>query len=184
MVAAFASRLNRMRRVTRVTSRQEMAAVLFLGTIVVQSLHWLEHLIQVVQRSVLNDPHGVGLLGFIFDFEWVHFLYNGIFLILLYFFYFGLGLRLIPPCARRRVVLTLLGLAVLVQNYHFIEHIIRLNQFLGTGQDEPPGILGQVFNGVWVHFFLNGLAVAPLFPAFILGQFHHKLPRARIKQNK
>src|SRR4030067_2585721 len=45
---------------------------------VVQAAHYAEHVAQVIQIYLLDlrPPEAHGLLGSVFDFEWVHFLYN------------------------------------------------------------------------------------------------------------
>ncbi|HVA85627.1 MAG TPA: hypothetical protein VNF73_04815 [Candidatus Saccharimonadales bacterium] len=52
------------------------AAYIFTGAIVFQSFHMLEHTVQVIQAFVLHilPPHGI--LGSLFDQEWVHFFDN------------------------------------------------------------------------------------------------------------
>src|SRR3989442_1175137 len=49
---------------------------LLFAVVVLQGFHELEHIIQVVQRYVLEIPNGNGLLGSVVDFEPLHFSYN------------------------------------------------------------------------------------------------------------
>lgn len=60
-----------------IANRHAFAATAGLITVlIVQSFHMIEHVAQVLQKFVLGQPEAHGLLGTIFDFEWVHFIYN------------------------------------------------------------------------------------------------------------
>ena len=147
---------------------------------VVQTAHYAEHVAQVIQIYLLDlrPPEAHGLLGSVFDFEWVHFLYNvGLEIALLM-----LWLRYQRHSQRASVDrggLQLLTGLVLFQGYHAVEHIIKLYQYLFDpyyqfGLRPPPGLLPQATG--WpiflVHFWLNtivmslmGLALLKLAPA-------------------
>lgn len=125
----------------------------------VQTAHHAEHVTQLIQIYALGfkPPEAHGLLGSLFDFEWVHFFYN-----------IGLEAMLIGLWAAhrraagdggRRSVLT--GLA-LFQGYHSVEHIVKLYQYLFVpfyqfGIRSAPGILPLATG--WpifiVHFWFN-----------------------------
>ena len=48
---------------------------MFVATIVIQTLHMVEHVAQVLQKFVLDFPYAHGLIGS-FDLEQVHFIFN------------------------------------------------------------------------------------------------------------
>jgi heme exporter protein D len=132
----------------------------------VQTAHFIEHIAQIIQIYLLQihplDAHG--LLGHIFDFEWVHFAYNiGLEMALIGLW---LGFRRLMtqneslkiPVGNQRL---LVGLVVF-QGYHAIEHIAKLYQYLfiplyQSGEIPTPGILPELT--AWpiflVHFGFN-----------------------------
>src|SRR5205807_2467457 len=44
-----------------------------------------------------------------------------------------------------------------------------------TGRNGTPGILGNAFDLVWLHFAFNTITLLPLIAAFFLGGFHRNL---------
>jgi hypothetical protein len=72
-------------------------------------------------------------------------------------------------------VFALLTFTVAAQTYHFIEHSFKMGQFLETGMNGTPGILGHAFSIVWLHFWLNAVVTAPLLIAFFVGRYHRDL---------
>jgi hypothetical protein len=129
----------------------------FAVLVAVMAAHEAEHVAQLLQKEAFaNRCPGTcqGALGFIFDLEWVHFAYNtSTFLVLvgLYAAY-----RMWRPEWRRvsmwsRVVLTV---GISVQGYHVVEHVAKLDQWLGNGHHSPtPGILGQQLSPPEQHSF-------------------------------
>ena len=57
---------------------RDRAFAVFLLLVLLQGVHELEHVIQVVQRSFLGIPNGNGMLGSLVDIEPLHFAYNTI----------------------------------------------------------------------------------------------------------
>ncbi len=126
-------------------------ALVFLAVLaVIQTGHMAEHVAQVIQKFVLLLPRAPGLLGSIFDFEWVHFVYNNtleIGLIVVYLWWRRVSPDQ-PPWALTGVVW--------FQGYHSIEHFVKMYQYYALGITVgPKGILGFVFPLIWLHFFLN-----------------------------
>lgn len=152
--------------------RTPVAAGLFAAGLVVQGFHSLEHVAQVVQKYGLGRSEAHGLLGSIFDTEWVHFLYNAALLALL----LGvIGAAGAWAQARWRTMRpwgwTLLAAGVWTQGYHFFEHRVRLVQFLETGAEPAPGLLGQVLDLTWLHFGINAVVYGLMFGAFFALKF-------------
>ncbi len=142
------------------TTRQ-LFAVLALA-FVVQTAHHAEHVTQLIQIYALDfkPPEAHGLLGSVFDFEWVHFVYNlGLEAALVGLW---LGYRRVGPPLVHRVGFRLFTALALFQGYHSVEHIVKLYQyyfvpFYQFGVRPPPGILPQITG--WpiflVHFGFN-----------------------------
>jgi hypothetical protein len=131
----------------------------------VQSAHFAEHVAQIIQiyAQGIRPPEAHGLLGSVFDFEWVHFTYNislEIALILLWLGYRRVWQESLLPAVSSTIPL-FRGL-VLFQGYHSIEHITKLVQYLlnplyQSGAVPTPGILPTITG--WpiflVHFGIN-----------------------------
>lgn len=131
----------------------------------VQTAHYAEHLAQLVQIYALGvpPPEAHGLLGSLFDFEWVHFVYNlGLEAVLVgLWLLYRLILRDKSANTDRQGLWLLAGLA-LFQGYHSIEHLAKVYQYLfipiyQSGLQPTPGILPNIIR--WpiflVHFWLN-----------------------------
>jgi hypothetical protein len=164
----------------------------FFFVVGVMLAHEAEHVAQVAQKDVLgascpNDCRG--LLGFMFDVEWVHAAYNDSLLVLLVAIV--LAYRMWLPEWRRTSAVgwwaLLLGV-FLIQGYHVVEHSIKLAQWLDNGHRSPtPGLLGQVlpppsghnFSLIELHFTINTLVlVCVLVGYFGLGFHRHLVPRS------
>lgn len=147
------------------------AGLTFLGIILLQGFHEIEHITQVFQRFVFDNPKGAGILGTWVDIEPVHVGYNGAFLLLIALaFWVGGFLR---SLARRHpLTFGLMTFALLFETYHFVEHIFKLVQFIDTGMNGTPGILGHFFNLVWLHFTYNTIAYIPLVVVFFMDGYY------------
>lgn len=148
------------------------ARLLFLEMLLLQGFHELEHVVQVIQRFGLGLRNGAGLLGSVFAIEPVHMIYNSAFLALLAIVWGALRRNRAWVPAHPSLVLALLGLSLALQSYHTLEHVVKMAQFLQTGLNGTPGILGSVFHVVWLHLFYNSAVYAPAIAAFFLGGFH------------
>ncbi len=143
----------------------EARGTLFALLLLVMVGHESEHVAQIVQKDALGEQcpdHCRGLLGFVFDVEWIHFAYNAsIFLLLIGLF---AAYRLWEPRWRRErpVAWTTLAVGIFaIQGYHVVEHTAKLDQWLTNGHHAPtPGLLGKLlpWRGltlVELHFTLN-----------------------------
>ena len=153
------------------TPRARVAALYFLGVVLVQGFHEIEHVTQVLQRFTFHIPKGAGILGTWLDIEPVHLVYNGAFLLLVAFTFFlgGFASREHRP---RPLVFWLMTFVLVFQTYHVVEHIFKIAQFIETGTNGTPGLLGHYFNIVWLHFTYNTIEYVPLVAAFILGGYY------------
>lgn len=108
-----------------------------IAILIVQALHMIEHVAQVLQKFVLGQSEAHGLLGTIFDFEWVHFVYNASLevLLVLIFIWCRQARAHHPPVSLR--------LAVWLQGYHVVEHVVKMLQYYVGGVAAPKGILGS-----------------------------------------
>jgi len=144
--------------------REKRLFGLLAGAFVVQSAHYLEHVAQIVQIYAFGyrPPEAHGLLGSVFDFEWVHFVYNQGLEILLVALWLGYRRALRHEHVGDGRGVRILGGLALFQGYHALEHSLKLYQYLFDpfyqfGIRPPPGVLPLVTG--WpiflVHFALN-----------------------------
>ena len=148
----------------------------FALTLVVQTGHMVEHIVQMTQKFLLHVP-AHGLIGQ-WDIGQVHFGFNTVYFaflfpLLLGWFNYRQEIKL---TSRRWGWLTGLFLAtVLVQTYHQAEHSVKLVQFLETHMQGTAGILGAHFDLVIVHFVLNTLVYVPLVIVLLGAGLHRSL---------
>lgn len=152
------------------------ALTLFLGVVLLQGAHQLEHIVQVVQRQFLGIPNGSGIAGSLVDIEPIHFAYNTLFLVLLAAVYLRLDLDVDGPRIHGQGVFRLLTFAVAFQVWHEVEHVFKLAQYLelhhlnGTGGilGLGPGALRPTFPIPLLHLAYNSIAYIPTLAAFVL----------------
>ena len=162
--------------------------LLFFAVIGVMSFHEAEHFAQVVQKDATLErcPEDCrGLLGFVFDIEWVHFAYNGSILVALVFLY--LAYRMWEPRWRQAAAWpwwSLTGAIFVVQLYHVVEHTAKLQQWLTNGHMSPtPGLLGKEVNPplgrdfslIELHFVFNTVVFVLVVAAYFGFGFHRHI---------
>ena len=73
----------------------------------------------------------------------------------------------VSRCTRYWSTLTgVLLTGLLIQMWHMTEHSVKLTQFLRTGMQGTPGILGNYFDPVLLHFCYNLIVYLPLVVVF------------------
>jgi hypothetical protein len=173
-VSAFAA--------TRASARSwsaTAAPLAFTLLLAVMLFHESEHFAQVAQKDVVGSacPNDCrGLLGFAFDVEWVHFAYNGSILLALAGMWAWLR-----TWERRGAGAVLLTATVLFQGYHFVEHTEKLAQWYRNGRVSPqPGLLGQHFSLIELHFALNTAVTIGALAAYYELRLHRELTRRQV----
>jgi hypothetical protein len=73
---------------------------------------------------------------------------------------------------RHDAVMLLLKVSFVFQVWHSIEHVVKMYQFIQTGLNGTPGILGYWIPVVYLHLGYNTLLFAPIVVAFFVGGFH------------
>ena len=156
----------------------DTVALLFLEMLILQGFHEMEHIVQVIQRTVLGIGSGAGMLGSAFDVEPVHMIYNLGFLVLIALVYEGCrrDRSVIPRNAG--LVMGLLTASYVFQGFHTVEHVVKMVQFFQTGMNGTPGIVGQWIPVVFLHLFYNTMLYVPVVIAFFVGGFH--VPAAQL----
>lgn len=140
--------------ITRVLYQHYRWLALFFVLLIAQSVHFTEHIAQMVQIHLLglSGSQAHGIIG-VLDFEWMHFLFDGgwvpICVFILFFIY-----RKNNPW---------LWLLIPVVTWHAIEHITIMSYYLRTGIVGSPGLLahgGAIAGGLPLtrpdlHFLYN-----------------------------
>ena len=151
---------------------------LFALTVLIQALHMVEHVAQVIQKFVLEIAPAHGLIGAL-DLEQIHFAFNVVYLttlavVMVGWFYFGSQLS-----SRHKALAAILIATVALQSYHMVEHSVKLAQFLATGIQGTPGIAGMHIDGVIFHALMNTAVFVPVVVVFFgAGLGARLIPRA------
>jgi hypothetical protein len=165
----------------------------FFLVVAVMAAHEAEHVAQVVQKDAALEgcPKNCrGLLGFLFDVEWIHFLYNSsLFLALVGLF---AGYRMWDAKWRRAAFFSWLLLAsgIAIQGYHVVEHVAKMEQWFDNGRVSPtPGLLGQLlpaphhtnFALIELHFVFNTVVFLLVVIAYFGLRFDRQLGLQRLR---
>lgn len=137
----------------------------FMAGLLIQGLHMVEHTVQLHQWLMfVPDPEG--LFGHVFNFVWVHFIFNtSIFLVLVGAYI--IWLRRPGIWQRHETGRWLFHGTMGVQAYHVIEHSVQMYQYYAVGMLKPPGVIGQIMPGVLAHFDINALFTLLLVGTFL-----------------
>ncbi|MEO6121345.1 MAG: hypothetical protein ABIW46_05190 [Acidimicrobiales bacterium] len=179
MTTALVTGPARTRRVTRRARSRHGVALLFLGALLYQGFHQLEHTIETVQLRVLGHDSAHTLIGGL-DFEWVHLGANVFLMWCIVAVAVGAGADTRASWRTdARVGWWGLCAALTVQGYHVVEHLVRIVQYVVSGGDYPPGTVTTVLDPVWFHFGVNLTVLVGMAVAFFgLGLHRHVLQPA------
>src|SRR6266436_9147624 len=121
-------------RVTGAIYRQYRWLAFFFVLLVAQSVHFTEHIAQMVQIHLLglSGTQAHGIIGML-DLEWVHFLFDA---------------GWVPICVYTLFVIfrksnPWLWILAVIVTWHALEHIAIMSVFLRTGIVGSPGLLAQ-----------------------------------------
>jgi len=139
---------------TRGIYRQSHWLAFFFVLLVAQSVHFTEHIAQMVQIHLLglSGTQAHGIIGML-DLEWVHFLFDA---------------GWVPICVYTLFVIfhksnPWLWILVVIVTWHAIEHVAIMSFYLRTGIEGSPGLLahgGAIAGGLPIsrpdlHFLYN-----------------------------
>jgi len=152
--------------ITRALYQHYRWLALFFVLLIAQSVHFTEHIAQMVQIHILglSGSQAHGIIG-VLDFEWVHFLFDG---------------GWVPICAYTLFVVyrksnPWLWVLIPVVTWHAIEHVTIMSYFLRTGIVGSPGLLasgGAIAGGLPLirpdlHFLYNLVEEALIVLAYL-----------------
>jgi hypothetical protein len=128
--------------------------------VVIQGGHVIEHIVQLVQVTLLGVPEqdALGLLG-----------YNTAYLVALYVLIVPLW-RITPSILPLWAFAFFIGASVWLESWHMVEHGVIISNVIANGGCPCPGI-GDAALGVSdavLHFFYNAIAYAGAAYAYVL----------------
>jgi hypothetical protein len=137
----------------------------YAAVVVIQGGHVIEHIIQLVQVSVLGipDDEALGLLGYIFAFqgteEWLHIVFN----VLYWACLLVIAWRLLSERSSvvpRLALWTFLFFGVWLEGWHVIEHVVIISNVIANNGCPCPGILDSQLgvSDTVLHFGYNAIA--------------------------
>jgi hypothetical protein len=139
----------------------------YAAVVVVQGVHVVEHIIQLIQVFVLGvpDDQALGLLGYVFAFqgteEWLHIVFNVLYLISLVVIGWGLWRS---PVARSVVprfgMMAFVFFGVSLEAWHVVEHVVIISNVVANNGCPCPGILDSRLgvSDTVLHFGYNAIA--------------------------
>jgi len=154
-------------------SDRSMFFTFFAGVMLVQGVHVIEHIIQLIQVFILGvpDDEALGLLGYVFQFkgteEFLHLGFNATYLLAIFL--------LIVPLRRRSpdpvpiwAFTTFAIAAVGLESWHIVEHAVIITHALQNNGCPCPGILDAVTGipDTVLHFFYNAITYGALIVPF------------------
>ena len=145
-------------------------AIAFLTALLVQGIQQAEHIVQLFERFVLESSEVKGILGHYLDLDLLHFAYSLLFFWTLFLIYKLSNAHQPDRWERGMTSWWLLSIALALQGYHLVEHVIRVWQLIDFGRADSSAITGP-----WLYFILSTSTYVPVVVAFWLGGFHRHL---------
>jgi hypothetical protein len=145
------------------------------AVVVIQGGHVVEHIVQLLQVTVLGvpDDRALGLLGYVLQFngteEWLHLGYNSLYLLSLYALILPLW-RVTPAVLPTLAFWFFIAASVWVETWHMVEHGVIISHVIANGGCPCPGIGDAALSvsDTVLHFFYNVLAYAGLVLAYLI----------------
>jgi hypothetical protein len=141
----------------------------------------LEHIVQVIQKFVLQFPVAHGILDASLDFEPVHFTFNILYLGLVVAVWISFTKT---PIRKMQLSYGLVTFVLIFQSWHFIEHTVKLRQHFVNGCVSCPGILGHYFDVILLHFTYNTIVYVPLIEVFAIFQYKFVVKAEKIQKEE
>ena len=151
----------------------ELFFTFFAAVMLVQGVHVIEHVIQLIQVFILGvpDDDALGLLGYIYQFkgteEFLHLGFNAVYLLAIFL--------LIVPLRRRSpdpvpgwAFTTFAVAAVILESWHMVEHVVIITRALQNNGCPCPGLLDAATGlpDTVLHFFYNAITYGALIVPF------------------
>jgi hypothetical protein len=145
------------------------------AVVAIQGGHVVEHIVQLLQVSVLGVPEqdALGLLGYVLQFngteEWLHLGYNTLYLLALYALIIPLW-RITPAVLPLSAFVFFVTASVWLETWHMVEHGVIISHVIANGGCPCPGI-GDAALGISdtvLHFVYNAIAYAGIAYVYIL----------------
>jgi hypothetical protein len=147
--------------------------IFFAGVMLVQGVHVIEHIIQLIQVFILDVPEddALGLLGYVYQFkgteEFLHLGFNASYLLALFLLIVPLKRRTPDPVPVWAMATFAVG-AVGLESWHMVEHIVIITHVLQNNGCPCPGIVDAATGipDTVLHFFYNAITYAAVVVPF------------------
>ena len=145
------------------------------AVVAIQGAHVVEHIVQLVQVSLLGVPEqdALGLLGYVLQFngteEWLHLGYNTFYVLALYALIVPLW-RITPAVLPLSAFVFFITASVWLETWHMVEHGVIISNVIANGGCPCPGI-GDAALGISdtvLHFIYNAIAYAGIAYAYVV----------------
>ena len=145
----------------------------FAAVMLVQGVHVVEHIIQLIQVFILGvpDDDALGLLGYVYQFkgteEFLHLGFNATYLAALVLLLVPLRRRVPQPVPMWAFVIFGVG-GVGLESWHMVEHVVIITHALQNNGCPCPGILDAATGipDTVLHFFYNAVTYASVVVPF------------------
>jgi len=143
--------------------------VFYAVVVLIQGIHVVEHIIQLVQVYLLGvpDERALGLLGFVFAIqrteEWLHLAFNSAYLGGLAVIAVGLlRWRIARAAIPGALMIAFLFFGVWLEGWHVLEHLVIISHVVANNGCPCPGILDSQtgLSDTVLHFGYNAIAYA------------------------
>lgn len=159
----------------------------FATVVIVQGLHSVEHIIQLVQVYVFGVPseRAFGVLGYVFNFsgtaEWLHLVYNVAFLSSLFALVLGIHELLLAGVIPRWAYRFFLVGGVGLETWHMTEHAVIISRVISNHGCPCPGIGDRALNvsDIQLHFVYNAITYSSIVVSFVFVHRRRRIDRLR-----
>jgi hypothetical protein len=147
----------------------------FLGVVLIQGVHVIEHVVQLIQVYVFDVPSekAFGLLGYVFNVmgtaEWMHLVFNALYLASLYIVLVGAYRAWLAEAISKRVFVSFVAMGAGLETWHMVEHVVIIAHVLQNNGCPCPGIGDAALNisDVQLHFVYNTVTYAATVALFL-----------------
>jgi hypothetical protein len=162
----------------------------YAAVVLIQGIHVVEHIIQLIQVFVLGVPEdqALGLLGYLFAFqgteEWLHIVFNVLYLTSLVVIAWGLLRSRLPGAVIPWLaILAFVFFGVWLEGWHVVEHVVIITNVIANNGCPCPGILDARLgvSDTVLHFGYNVIAYSATVLPFAYLLRHRRRSARRIE---
>ena len=149
--------------------------VFYATVVVVQGVHVVEHIIQLIQVYVFDvpDDDALAVLGYLFAIqdteEWLHLAFNITYVVSLYVLVFSLRELVLRRAVPDWTFWVFVVGGVALETWHLVEHFVIMSHVIRNGGCPCPGIGDRALSvsDTQLHFVYNAVAYAATCTPFV-----------------